>query len=69
MVNEFIYVGERVSAGGGCDATATARARCGRVKFKECGNLLYKVPSKAESGCLLELCIACNPLWKIWQLT
>ena len=27
-VREFIYVGDRVSAGGGCKAFVTARSRC-----------------------------------------
>ena len=28
-------------AGGGCEATVTAKTRCGWVKFRECGVLLY----------------------------
>ena len=40
-VSEFTYLGDRVSAGGGCEAAATARIRCGWVKFRECGELLY----------------------------
>ena len=30
-----------MSAVGGCDAAVTARTRCGWVKFRECGELLY----------------------------
>ena len=37
---EFTYHGERVSAGGGCEAAVTARTRCGGVWFMECGELL-----------------------------
>ena len=33
-VSEFAYLGDRVSAGGGCEAVVTARARCGWVKLK-----------------------------------
>ena len=33
--------GDRVSAGGGCEAAVTARTRCEWVKFRECGKLLY----------------------------
>ena len=33
--------GDRVSAGGGCEAAVTV-TRCGWVKFKECGKLLYE---------------------------
>ena len=40
-VRAFTYLGERVSAGGGCEATVTARMGCGWVKFTECGELLY----------------------------
>ena len=39
-VGEFKYVGDRVSAGGGCEAAVTTRARCGWVKFRECVELL-----------------------------
>ena len=31
----------RVSVGGGCEAAATARTRCGWVTLRECGELLY----------------------------
>ena len=40
-VSEFTYLGDRVSAGGGCEAAVTARTRCGWVNFGECGELLY----------------------------
>ena len=40
-VREFTYLGDRVSAGGGCEAAVTARTRCERFKFRECGELLY----------------------------
>ena len=36
----FTYRGDRVSAGGGCEASVTAR-RCGWVRLKECVELLY----------------------------
>ena len=39
-VIEFTYLGDRVNAGGGSDCAVTARARCGRVLFIECGTLL-----------------------------
>ena len=41
FVWEFTYPCDRVSAGGGCVAAVTARARCGWVKFRECSELLY----------------------------
>ena len=40
-VKEFTYLGDRVSAGGGCEATVTVRTRCWWVKFREYGELLY----------------------------
>ena len=40
-VREFTYLGDRVSASGGCEAVVTARTRCGWVKFRECSKLLY----------------------------
>ena len=30
-----------MSVGGECEAAVTARARCVRIKFQECGELLY----------------------------
>ena len=35
-LNEITYFGNRVIAGGGCEAAATARTRCRWAKFKEC---------------------------------
>ena len=38
---QFKYLGDRVSAGGGCEAAVTARTRCGWVMLRECCELLY----------------------------
>ena len=38
---KFTYLGDRVSAGGGCEAAVIARTRYGCVKVRECGELLY----------------------------
>ena len=40
-VREFTYLGDRVSAVGGCEGAVTARTRCGWIKFRGCGELLY----------------------------
>ena len=40
-VREFTYLGDRVSAGGGCERAVTSRTRCGWVKFMESSELLY----------------------------
>ena len=49
-VGDITYLGDRVSAGGGCVAAVTAKARCGLVKLRECGELLYgrRFPLKSE---------------------
>ena len=40
-VREFTYLGDRVSAGGGCEAAVNTRTRCRWDKFIECSELLY----------------------------
>ena len=40
-VREFTYLGDRMSAGGGCEVVVTARTRCWLVKFREFSQLLY----------------------------
>ena len=38
---EFIYLCDRVSSGGGCEAAAAAITRYWWDKLRECGELLY----------------------------
>ena len=40
-VREFTYLGDRVNAGGGCEAAVTDTTRCGWEKHKKWGMLLY----------------------------
>ena len=40
-VCEFTYLGDRVSASGGCEAAVTARTRCVWVKLRELCKLLH----------------------------
>ena len=40
-VQEFSYLGDMVSVGGGCEAAVIARTRCGWVGFRESRELLY----------------------------
>ena len=40
-VRDFTYLGDRVITCGGCEAALTARTRCGLVKIREWGELLY----------------------------
>ena len=37
----FTYLGDSVSACGGCETVVTARTICGWIKFRECGELIY----------------------------
>ena len=39
-VNGFCYLGDKLSASGGCEAAVTARVRIGWVRFRECEELL-----------------------------
>ena len=39
-VREFTCLGNKVSAGGGCEFFVTARIRYGWVKLRECSELL-----------------------------
>ena len=41
IVSEFIYLDDRVSAGGGIEAAVTTRKRCGWVKIRQCSELLH----------------------------
>ena len=40
-VMELTYHGDRVKAGGRCDPAMTVGRRCGWVKIRYCGELLY----------------------------
>ena len=40
-VQEFIYLDDRVSSGGGCEVAVTATTICGWVMPRLCGELLY----------------------------
>ena len=40
-VKEFTYLGDMVSAGGGCEAVVTAKTKCGWVMLRECSELLW----------------------------
>ena len=40
-VREFTFLGVRVSAGGGYEASMIARTRCWWVKYRDCGEFLY----------------------------
>ena len=54
-VKEFTYVGDKMSAGGGCEVDVTARTRCGWVEFMVCGALLcgrrFPLRLKGLRGC------------------
>ena len=64
-VNEFTYLGDRVSDGGGCEAAVTARTKCGWVKLRKCGEMLHgrRSPLKLK-GAVYKLRKASNTVWK-----
>ena len=41
QVRKFTCLDDSVSAGEECEAAVTARTKCGLVKVRECGELLY----------------------------
>ena len=41
FVKSFCYLGDRLNASVGSEAAVTARTGIGRIKFRECGKLLY----------------------------
>ena len=50
-VRESTYLGDRVSAGGGCETAATARSRCRSVELRGCGEMLYcRFPLKLKGA-------------------
>ena len=50
-VQEFTYLGDRVSAVGGCEAAVIARTRHGWVTVRECSELLYgRFPLKLKDA-------------------
>ena len=51
-IRQFTYLGDRVSAGGGCEAAVTAKTRYGWVKLRECSELLYgrRFPPKLKGA-------------------
>ena len=65
-VKVHIYIGDRVCAGGGCEAAVTTRRRCWCAKLRECGELLYgrKIPLKRKEAIYLLLCRVSNSVWK-----
>ena len=40
-VTEFTFLGDKVSAGGGCEAAVTPRTKCGWIKLKGRGKFLH----------------------------
>ena len=39
-LNEFCYLRDRLNSSDGCEVAVLARVRIGRVRFRECGELL-----------------------------
>ena len=75
---DFCYLGDRVSANGGCEVAVTARARIGWAKFRECGELLYgkrfslKMKGRVYRSCVRSAMLDGSETWclresDIWQ--
>ena len=49
-VGDFTFLGDKMSAGWGCDTPLAIRTRCMWVKFREYGELLYaRFPLKLKA--------------------
>ena len=71
FVKSFCYLGDRLNASGGSEATVTVRTRIGWIKFKECGELLYgRKFSLKIKGRIFQSCIRSAMLYgsKTWCL-
>ena len=42
FVKSFYYLEDRLNASGGSKAVVTARTRIGWMKFRECGELIFR---------------------------
>ena len=63
-VRAFCCLGDRVNAGGGCEAAVMARARIGWLKFREWGELLNsKRFSLKLKGIVYSSCVRSVMLW------
>ena len=62
----FCYLGDRPNASGGFEAAVTAKTRIERVKFRECGEVLY---GKCFSLRLMEKSLSklCDISHATWQ--
>ena len=62
----FCNLGERLNASGGSEVAVTARKRIGRIKFRECGELLYgREFSFKMKGRIYQSCVKIsNALWE-----
>ena len=41
-VTDFLYLGDRINSGGGCEAAVTSRTRLEWVIFRDCQDLLCR---------------------------
>ena len=68
-VNGFCYLGDRLNAGGGCEAAVTARVGIGLVKFREGGELLLgnrfplRIIGKVYYCCVRSAILFGNEIW------
>ena len=63
-VKSFCYLGNRLNASGGSEAAVTARMTIGWIKFRECGELLYRRKFSLKMKDLSELRKISNAVWE-----
>ena len=68
-VNRFCYLGDRLNAGGGCEAAVTVRVGIGLVKFREGGESLLgnrfplRIIGKVYHCCVRSAILYGNEIW------
>ena len=68
-VSKFTYLGDRLNATGGCETAVTARSRIGRMKFRECSEILkgrrfsLKMKGKIYKSCIRSAMLYGSEAW------
>ena len=68
-VSKFTYLGDRLSATGGCETVVTARSRIGWMKFRECSEILkgrrfsLKMKGKIYKSCVRSAMLYGREAW------
>ena len=70
-VSEFCYLGDMLSAGGGCELAAVTRCRCAWGKFRQLRPLLTNrnVPGRVYSTCVRSVMLHAAGTWAMTAAT